>query len=191
MTKPKIEFPVMKVRMVPAEKVVSNDYNPNHVAVPEMQLLIRSIEADGFTQPVVTFYDPDVDQYVVVDGFHRYRVLKDHFKCDEIPVVVIERDIRERMASTIRHNRARGKHRVDLMAVLVEKMLALGCSELEVAENLGMEAEEVLRLKQQRGIAEHYSHREFSRSWEWTTLESSDATAEPETEPEGDTADVL
>lgn len=191
MTKPKIEFPVLKVRMVPAEKVVSNDYNPNHVAVPEMRLLILSIEADGFTQPVVTFYDAEADRYVVVDGFHRYCVLCDHFKCDQIPIVVIERDIKERMASTIRHNRARGKHRVDLMAVLVEKMLALGCTDLEVAENLGMEAEEVLRLKQQRGIAEHYSHREFSRSWEWRNVEASEAEETSEEIDADEVADVL
>lgn len=162
-----IEFPVLKVKMVPTTKVVSNDYNPNYVAVPEMQLLIKSIETDGFTQPIVTFFDNETDRYIVVDGFHRYCILKNHFKCKEIPVVVIERDIKERMASTIRHNRARGKHRVDLMAVLVEKMSALGCDGLEIAENLGMEAEEVLRLKQQQGIAEHHSYRGYSRSWEW------------------------
>ena len=89
----KISFPVMAVKMVPAEKVVANDYNPNRVARIEMQLLIHSIEQDGFTQPVVTAYDPVADIYTVVDGFHRATVLKTHFKCTEIPVVVIDRPI--------------------------------------------------------------------------------------------------
>jgi ParB-like chromosome segregation protein Spo0J len=180
--------------MVPIKNVVTNDYNPNHVALPEMQLLIRSIEEDGFTQPVVTFFDKDSGKYIVVDGFHRYCVLKKHFECTEIPVVIIERDIKDRMASTIRHNRARGKHRVDLMAVLVEKMIALGCSDLEVAENLGMEAEEVLRLKQQRGIADHYGNREFSRAWDWIDDEKLNNMREDDTkesDPADEVGDVL
>lgn len=165
MPKRPITFPVLAVRMVPAQKVVANDYNPNRVAREEMQLLIHSIEQDGFTQPVVTFYDAEADIYVVVDGFHRYTVLTEHFACEEIPVVVIDKPIQDRMASTIRHNRARGKHQVDLMSVLVEKLLRLGWTDQEIAQHLGMEAEEVLRLKQLTGLADLFDGQPFGRAW--------------------------
>ena len=155
----------MAVRMVPAAKVVANDYNPNIVASPEMKLLIHSIAEDGLTQPVVTFYDPETDIYVVIDGFHRYTVLTKYFKCLEIPVVVIEKDIKDRMASTIRHNRARGKHQVDLMSTLVERLLREGWKDIDIANHLGMEAEEVLRLKQMTGLAELFSDQPFSKAW--------------------------
>jgi len=161
-----VTFPVLDVRMVPASKVVANDYNPNHVSPQEMELLAVSIEEDGFTQPVVTCHDTARDLYVVVDGFHRYTILKDWFECPEIPVVVIDRDISGRMAATVRHNRARGKHAVDLMADLVLALLRLGWKDQEIALHLGMEAEEVLRLKAQTGYASLYARREYSRSWE-------------------------
>ncbi len=166
MAKPKqITFPVMQVRMVPAAKVVANDYNPNKVAKAEMALLIHSIEQDGFTQPVVTFFDAEADTYVVVDGFHRATVLKDHFKCPEIPVVVIDRPIEDRMAATVRHNRARGKHQVELMGTMVEKLLGLGWDNTRIARHLGMEAEEVLRLCHQKGIASQYARSTFGKAW--------------------------
>jgi ParB-like chromosome segregation protein Spo0J len=184
-----VKLPVLGVKLVPADKVVANDYNPNKVATPEFELLTRSIEADGVTQPIVTFYDADHDKYIVVDGFHRTKVLKDHFHCLEIPVVVIEKDIKDRMASTIRHNRARGKHQVDLMGVLVKKMITLGATDLEIARELGMEAEEILRFRQQQGIAEYYSQREYSRSWEWKDDPETPPSVEeenPEESPEED-----
>lgn len=161
-----ITFPVLNVKLVPTKKVVANDYNPNKVATPEMKLLEQSILADGLTQPVVVFYDAEGDLYIVVDGFHRYSILK-KYKCSEIPVVAIEKDIKDRMASTIRHNRARGKHQVDLMSSMVAKLIKLGRSDIEIAEQLGMEAEEVLRLKQQTGMLELFKNSTFSHSWEW------------------------
>lgn len=161
----KITFPVMNVKMVPAAKVRANDYNPNKVARQEMALLALSIEQDGFTQPVVTAYDAEADVYIVVDGFHRYTVLTEHFKCPEIPVVVIDRPIEDRMAATVRHNRARGKHQVELMGGMVAKLLALGWTDLRIATHLGMEAEEVLRLKHQAGIASQYVRTPFSKAW--------------------------
>lgn len=161
-----ITFPCMNPELVPANKVISNDYNPNQFAHPEMELLAHSIEEDGLTQPIVVFYDRDSDVYIVVDGFHRFILLKSRFKCNMIPVVVIEKDITERMASTIRHNRARGKHRVDLMSLLVEKLLKLGRSEKEIARHLGMEAEEVLRLKQATGLAALFKGHPYARAWE-------------------------
>lgn len=163
--KKKITFPCLNAKLVPARKVVANDYNPNRVANPEMKLLAHSIEEDGLTQPVVVFYDAQADQYVVVDGFHRFTILKNHFKCAEIPVVVIEKDIKDRMASTIRHNRARGVHKVDLMSEIVANLVQLGWTDDDIAKHLGMEAEEVLRLKQQTGIVELFRNRDYSRSW--------------------------
>lgn len=161
-----LRFPCLEARLVPAEKVVANDYNPNKVASPEMKLLAHSIEEDGVTQPVVVVYDPETDLYVVVDGFHRHTIIKEHFKSPVVPVVVIDREMKDRMASTIRHNRARGKHQVDLMTDLVVKLRKLGWDDLEIAKHLGMEAEEVLRLKQMSGLPELFKEQEFSRAWE-------------------------
>lgn len=160
-----ITFPVMDVRMVPATQVQANDYNPNKVARPELELLMHSIAEDGVTQPIVTYHDEDIDRYIVVDGFHRYIVLTREFQCSEIPIVVIDKDIKDRMASTIRHNRARGKHQVDLMGEMVEKLLQLGWKETAIAKHLGMEAEEVLRLKQQQGIGRHFANQPYGRAW--------------------------
>lgn len=148
-----ITFPVLGVKMVPARKVVANDYNPNKVASKEFQLLITSIAEDGVTQPVVTVYDAARDLYVIVDGFHRWRVLVEHFGCPEIPIVTIDKDISQRMAATIRHNRARGKHQVDLQAELVKSLLHRGKTDAEICVALGMTEEELLRLKQTVGAA--------------------------------------
>jgi ParB-like chromosome segregation protein Spo0J len=112
------------------------------------------------------FYDEDLKKYIVIDGFHRYTVLKEHFKCTKIPVVVLKKNINDRMASTIRHNRARGKHQVDLMGVLVKKLSNLGWSDKNIADHLGMQGEELFRLRQQIGCAEMLSANEYSKSWE-------------------------
>lgn len=162
----RIKFPCLDTKLVSAKDVISNEYNPNKVARPEMDLLIHSIEEDGLTQPVVVFYDKDLKKYIVIDGFHRYTVLKEHFKCTEIPVVVLKKNINDRMASTIRHNRARGKHQVDLMGVLVKKLSNLGWSDKNIADHLGMQGEELFRLRQQIGCAEVLSANEYSKSWE-------------------------
>ena len=114
-----IEFPVLNVRMVDIDKVIANDYNPNKVAPPEMELLKHSIEEDGYTQPIVTYYDKEKDIYIVVDGFHRYRCAKEYFHLKQIPIVTIDKDLENRMASTIRHNRARGTHQIIDMSHIV------------------------------------------------------------------------
>lgn len=161
-----ITFPVMQVRMVDADKVIANDYNPNKVASQEMELLAHSIEEDGFTQPIVTCYDADSDCYIVVDGFHRWTILKIWFGLTQIPVVVIDRPLEDRMAATVRHNRARGKHTVDGMSQLVASLYSKGWSDHEIATHLGMEGEEVLRLKSQTGFAELFRDRSYSHAWE-------------------------
>jgi ParB-like chromosome segregation protein Spo0J len=148
-----ISFPCAHVRLVPATKVVANDYNPNRVAAPELDLLERSIREDGVTQPVVTSRDAEADQYVVVDGFYRHVVMKKRLGLDQIPVTAIDRDVSERKAATVRHNQARGEHQTELMGALVESLIDQGVADQAIADRLGMELEELLRLKQIRGIA--------------------------------------
>ena len=149
--------PVYNVKAVPVEKVVANDYNPNVVAPPEMKLLEISIWEDGFTMPCVCYYDKEADKYILVDGYHRYTVMLTHKDIYDrengmLPVSIIEKDLSDRMASTIRHNRARGKHEVELQASLVS-MLKNGWDELKIMKELGMTLEEVQRLIGLKGIA--------------------------------------
>lgn len=161
----KITFPCLNTRLVPAQKVVANDYNPNKVAPPEMRLLQTSIEEDGVTMPIVTYYDQEKDQYIVVDGFHRYTVLTKHLKCAEIPIVTIEKDIGDRIASTIRHNRARGSHSIDLMSNIVAELVDMGKSDQWIARKVGMDVDEILRLKQITGLASLFANADYSKSW--------------------------
>lgn len=162
--------PVDFVRWVPIEKVQANDYNPNSVAKTEMRLLYTSILHDGYTQPVVTVYDPKLDKYVIVDGFHRYFTCKANADIRErnkgmLPVVVIDKDINDRMASTVRHNRARGKHSVAGMSSMVFAMLDNGWSDKDICEELGMEPEELLRLKHITGFSKLFKDVEYRKSW--------------------------
>lgn len=165
------EQPVDRVRWVPIEKVTPNEYNPNAVAKIEMGLLYTSIHHDGYTQPVVTVFNEERGLYEIVDGFHRYFTCKsnpDILKRNHgmLPIVVIDKPINDRMASTVRHNRARGKHSVDGMASMVFKMLDQGWSEAQICQELGMEPEEVLRLKHITGFSKLYEKAEYRRSWE-------------------------
>lgn len=162
--------PVDCIQWVKSESVIANEYNPNKVASPEMALLHKSIQADGYTQPIVTFHSDDVNAEIVVDGFHRNRVGKEKKDIRDrihgyLPVVAIKKDLHERMASTIRHNRARGKHQVELMSEMVIKLVGLGRSKSEIAKELGLTAEELIRLMQQTGIASLFANQPFSRSW--------------------------
>lgn len=162
--------PAYEVISVPIEKIEPNTYNPNAVAPPEMKLLYESIRADGYTMPVVCYYDQTADKYIIVDGFHRYRVMLDHpdiFEREKgrLPVSVIDKPIAERMASTIRHNRARGNHIVDLMSNIVRELHDLGRSDAWISKHLGMDEDEILRLKQITGLAELFRDIEFGRAW--------------------------
>jgi len=162
--------PVYSVRAVPVEKVRANAYNPNSVAPPEMKLLEKSIWEDGYTMPVVAYYLPDLDVYEIVDGFHRYRTLltsKRIFEREKgmLPVVVIDKDINNRMASTIRHNRARGTHSVELMRDIVAELVQSGMSDQWIMRHIGMDADELLRLKQISGLAALFRDKDFSSSW--------------------------
>lgn len=163
--------PVYKVIAVPVEKVVANDYNPNVVAPPEMRLLELSIWEDGYTMPCVCYYVPEQDVYELVDGYHRYLVLKTSKRIYErekgmLPITVIEKDISNRMASTIRHNRARGTHNIELMCHIVSELTKAGMSDKWIRKNIGMDKDELLRLKQISGLAELFADKEFSLSEE-------------------------
>ena len=159
--------PVYDVRAVPIEKIVANSYNPNIVAPPEMKLLELSIWEDGYTMPCVCYYDKERDLYELVDGYHRYLVLKNSKRIYErekgmLPVTVINKDLSNRMASTIRHNRARGTHNVELMSEIVSELTKANMSDAWILRNIGMDRDELLRLKQITGIAELFANREFS-----------------------------
>lgn len=163
--------PVYGIRAVPIEKICPNEYNPNSVAPPEMRLLYDSIKNDGYTMPIVCVYDAEKDLYHIVDGFHRYRIMLDYQDIYEreggmMPVSVIDKPIDERMASTIRHNRARGSHDVDLMGNIVAELHKIGRSDAWISKHLGMDQDEILRLKQITGLADLFKNNEFSLSWE-------------------------
>lgn len=162
--------PVYNIKPVPVEKIVPNTYNPNAVAPPELDLLYDSIKEDGYTMPIVCYYSQKDDIYVIVDGFHRYRIILEHKDIYEreggmLPVSVINKPLTQRMASTVRHNRARGSHNVDLMANIVKELHELGRSDAWISRHLGMDKDEILRLKQITGLAALFKEVKFGMSW--------------------------
>tara|TARA_R110000851_G_scaffold205081_1_gene357052 strand:+ start:2547 stop:3437 length:891 start_codon:yes stop_codon:yes gene_type:complete len=163
--------PVYDVKRVPMDMVTANDYNPNSVAPPEMALLETSIWEDGYTQPIVTVFDPENNKYVVIDGFHRYLTLSNSERIKEreqgmLPVVVLNKAMSDRMASTIRHNRARGSHNIELMSTIVSELVEMGKGDRWICKHIGMSPDELLRLKQITGVAALFQNRDFSDSWE-------------------------
>jgi ParB-like chromosome segregation protein Spo0J len=172
--------PVDCVQWVREDLVIANDYNPNSVAPPEMELLHTSIQEDGYTQPIVVYQHDGI--YEVVDGFHRNRVGKEYGDIKErihgyLPVTVINderHDKADRIASTIRHNRARGKHKVEAMSDIVIELKRRNWSDKKIGRELGMDPDEVLRLTQITGLAEMFSNKEFNEAWEVDMLDESD-----------------
>ena len=159
---PPYQSPVYQIRRVPLDQIRSNAYNPNSVAPPEMKLLYQSIKEDGYTMPIVCYQ---------LDGFHRCQIMKTYRDIYEredgmMPVAVIDKPLGNRMASTIRHNRARGSHNIGLMTSIIQELTEAGMSDAWILKNLGMDAEELLRLKQLSGIAALFRDGEFSRAWE-------------------------
>lgn len=171
-----IEHPVLAVQLVKVEDVSANDYNPNKVAPPEMKLLELSIKKDGLTMPVVVSEDTEgainkEKKYVVVDGFHRRTVIANNKDVNAesmgyLPVSILKKGIEDRITSTVRHNMARGTHQVELSAKLVTALKKHNWTNERIGEELGMDADEVLRLKQITGLAEAFANKEFSKSWE-------------------------
>jgi ParB-like chromosome segregation protein Spo0J len=163
----KYTSPVYNIKPIPVEKIRANAYNPNVVAPPEMKLLELSIWEDGYTMPCVCYYLPEEDIYELVDGFHRYLVMKTSTRIHErekglLPVVVIDKDLSNRMASTIRHNRARGIHSIELMTNIVSELKKAGMSDAWIIKNIGMDKDELLRFKQISGLAELFANKDFS-----------------------------
>jgi len=176
MKKPWLKNPVAKVIWVPLDQVQANDYNPNAVAPNEMRLLHHSISHDGYTQPVVTIYDDELDKYVIVDGFHRYSIMRQFADIREanegmLPIVVLDKPINDRMASTIRHNRARGKHSVTGMGSMVMSLLENGWTEAEVCNELGLEVEEIIRLTHVEGFSKLMEDRDYKQAWTTARME--------------------
>ena len=176
--------PVYHVIPVPVEKIKPNTYNPNAVAPPEMKLLYDSIKADGYTMPIVCYYDKDEDLYIIVDGFHRYRIMlenQDIYDREQgmLPVSVINKSLDQRMASTIRHNRARGNHDVDLMSNIVKELHELGRSDAWISRHLGMDKDEILRLKQITGLAALFKDVNFGQTWQPVEEEDEEEPAFP------------
>lgn len=167
---PLLEQPIDRVRWVDIEQVEANNYNPNSVAEKEMQLLYTSIKHDGYTQPVVTIYDEERKKFVIIDGFHRYYTCKSNKDILErnhgkLPIVVLKKDINERMAATVRHNRARGSHSIQGMSQMVFKMLDNGWEDSAICNHLGMEPEELLRLKHITGFSKLFEDAEYKQAW--------------------------
>ena len=158
--------PVSKIYWIPVSLIEANDYNPNVVAPPEMKLLEYSIQEDGYTQPIVVWLRQD-HRFEVVDGFHRFAVGK-KMNLSHLPCVILnrhEQDRNDRIAATIRHNRARGKHQVSEMSKIVLELKRRNWSDTKIGKKLGMEPDEVLRLSQIGGLADIFSDREFSEAW--------------------------
>lgn len=190
--------PVDFVRWVKFDQVYANDYNPNSVAPPEMELLRVSINADGYTQPIVSMADAD-GGFEVIDGFHRNRCGREYSEIEErvqgyLPLVGIrseQSDKTDRMASTIRHNRARGKHRVESMSEIVIELKRRNWSDARISKNLGMDEDEILRLCQISGLKEVFAEDSFTEAWEATiddekyidTLDESDITTDVKVDP--------
>ena len=162
--------PVDNVQWVKCEHVFANEYNPNKVASTEMKLLHTSIKLDGYTQPIVA-YKLDNGEYEVVDGFHRNRVGKEYKDINKrihgyLPIVVLDKPLDERIGSTIRHNRARGTHQIRSMSEIVLDLAKAGWTDEEICKKIGMELDEVIKLKQITGLKEAFQNHEFSKSWE-------------------------
>lgn len=167
-----IDCPCFDVILADIDKVQANNYNPNAVPENNMKLLEQSIIDNGMCFPVVTIWSEEEEKYIIVDGFHRYTIFKDYLKAKQLPIVVLQQDIKQRMAATVQFNRARGVHQVELMGDLVKGLVEQGMEEDDIAQHLGMQLEEVFRLKQITGVAELFKKQLYSPAWEMKDMES-------------------
>ena len=163
-----MKSPVYNIQAIPIEHIHANAYNPNHVAPPEMKLLYESIKEDGYTMPIVVYPLGD-GEYEIVDGYHRYTVMLTHRDIyyregGLLPCSIIDKDVSNRMASTIRHNRARGSHSIELMMNIVGELKKAGMSDQWIMKEIGMDADELLRYKQLSGLAELFKDKQYSEA---------------------------
>lgn len=166
------EQPVDCVLWIKQDEIVANDYNPNSVAPPEKRLLGKSLELDGFTQPIVVT-EGEPQHFEIVDGFHRHEIGKNRAALKRqlkgyLPVTCLRKERREkfdRMAATIRHNRARGRHKINAMSEIVRELTLLNWDDEKIGKELGMDSDEVLRLKQINGLLELFADRRYSEAW--------------------------
>lgn len=171
-----VRFPVLFPIMVHRSLVVANDYNPNHVAKDKMELLRTSIVENGFCFGIVAIYSSELEKFVIVDGYHRSLIASEQWLGLEFyPLIVLTHVMEKRLAATVQFNKARGVHKIDLNAELVKRMVELGMADLDICKQLGIDADEFLRLKRNVRIADVYKDLQFSKSWE-----VSDADSEPE-----------
>jgi ParB-like chromosome segregation protein Spo0J len=166
-----VSLPLLDIHIVDIDKVQMNNYNPNHVSPHNMDLIEESILSNGFCFAVVTVYDHDSDKYIIIDGFHRYLIFRDYLQATQIPIIILKHNMAQRMEATVQFNRARGVHQVELMGDLVQALVEQGVDDQEIATKLGMEIEEVFRLKQITGIAELFKNQIYSKSWEMVEVE--------------------
>lgn len=162
-----IDFPVLYPKMVHKSLVEANDYNPNYVAKDKMKLLKISIEENGFCFGIISIFDYEKRKFVIVDGDHRNQITGEKWlKLTYKPLIVLNHTMDKRLAATMQFNKARGVHRIEGNAELVQRMLKEGVEEIVICKALGIDADEFLRLKRLRKIADVYTDREFSKSWE-------------------------
>lgn len=162
----KVKYPVMDTIMVDYTMIKANDYNPNSVPKDKMRLLKQSILDNGFLFPIVTIYDEEIEKYVIVDGFHRYTVLGE-LKQEEIPIIVLDHDINQRMYTTVQMNKAKGFHQVDLDADIIKNLIEQGQTEKQISKHLEIDIETIHRYKQMSGILSIFKNVNYSNSWEW------------------------
>lgn len=162
-----IKFPVLNAVLVHNNLIQANDYNPNHVAKDKMELLKTSIVENGFAFGIVAIYDSEIEKFIIIDGYHRDIITSDKWlKLTYKPLVILDHSMEKRLAATVQFNKARGVHKIDLNAELVKRMVELGMEDFEICKQLGIDADEFLRLKRNVKIVEIYKDLEYSNSWE-------------------------
>ncbi len=161
-----IKFPALNAVLVHKNMILPNDYNPNHVAKDKMELLRTSIVENGFAFGIVSIFDYEIEQFVIIDGYHRDLITGEKWlKLTYKPLVILDHSMEKRLSATVQFNKARGVHKIDLNAELVKKMVGLGMKDIDICKQLGINADELLRLKRNVRIAEIYKDLAFSKSW--------------------------
>lgn len=162
-----IKFPALNAVLINRKLVFANDYNPNHVAKDKMKLLQTSIQENGFCFGIVMIFDYEIERFIIIDGDHRNQISGDKWlKLTYVPAVILEHSMDKRLSATVQFNKARGVHKIDGNADLLKRMVELDVSDSEIAKQLGMTADEILRLKRNKKIADIYKDLNFSNSWE-------------------------